>query len=78
MMTKVIQCKQSGAGEEEWVTVTPEKLAAFCVQRCGGGYTEEQTAEAMLMQREIMDGKEYRSAMTGFRIRCVEGEVVNE
>ena len=31
-----------------------EKLAAICLQICGGGYTVSQTAQAMELQQKII------------------------
>jgi hypothetical protein len=37
-----------GYGKER--VITAADLATFCLHSCGGGYTESQTAKAMLMQ----------------------------
>ena len=31
-----------------------DKLAAICLELAGGGYTEKQTAKAMLMQSQLL------------------------
>jgi len=58
-MTMKIKARSRTQSDSEWREITPEKLAAFCLHRCGGGYTVAQTAKAMLMQRKILDGEPY-------------------
>ena len=37
--------------------IDEEVLSVLCVNLCGGGYTESQTREAMIMQEDLLDGK---------------------
>lgn len=37
--------------------VSAKHLATICVDICGGGYTVEQTSEAIKMQRKLLDGE---------------------
>lgn len=37
--------------------ITENVLANICLNLCGGGYTEAQTTEAMIMQEDLMNGK---------------------
>lgn len=42
-----------------------EKLAAICLQICGGGYTVSQTAQAMELQQKIIaKGKATKNKIT--------------
>lgn len=35
--------------------ITADRLADFCIHSCGGGYTVQQTAKAMEMQRRAIE-----------------------
>lgn len=37
--------------------ITEEQLAEICVELCGGGYTYHQTQNAIVMQRDLLDGE---------------------
>ena len=36
-------------GDKTVIDLNQDQLAHLCVEACGGGYTEQQTANAMLM-----------------------------
>lgn len=57
-MSTIIQVKHQNNPDAPWKNITPEQLSKYCVEICGGGYTEDQTADAMLLQREILDLKD--------------------
>jgi hypothetical protein len=54
-----------------WKQITDNQLADYCIHVCGGGYNAEQTAEAMAMQRRILDGEEF-IGMTGMLVRATK------
>ena len=37
-----------------WHDITEQRLAEYCVNCTGGGYNQDQVADAMLLQREIL------------------------
>ena len=38
-----------------------KQLAGLALEACGGGYTERQTAEAMVMHQALADGQMFRT-----------------
>jgi len=59
-MSTVIKARTVGHPDADWTVVTPDRLAAYCLHQCGGGFNEKQVEAAMLMQRDIMEGKPYK------------------
>jgi hypothetical protein len=50
--------------------VDEDTLSLFCLNVCGGGWTESQTAKAMEMLRAIREGKPYTTA-SGIHIEVI-------
>jgi len=38
-------------------TISEKQLAEICLNACGGGYNTEETAKAMNLQSQLIDGK---------------------
>ena len=55
-------------GQADWHTADPDKVAAFILNQCGGGYTVAQTAKAIETNHAIMNGNVYKTA-SGIEIR---------
>lgn len=51
-------------------TIEGNDLANACLNACGGGFTAEQTADAMSMQSALLSGKEFDAG--GSTWRCTE------
>jgi len=64
-----IQAKRSALAD--WQEISPDQLAAFCLNVTGGGYTVQQTAKAMELQRSILAGELYKGK-TGIEIRTTQ------
>jgi len=54
MKIKCIRIDGNEHGEQE---VTEKQLAEICIRICGGGYTVEQTMNALAFQRQLLDGE---------------------
>lgn len=59
-MTKVTLEPANGGGVKQH-TLTVEQVTELCLEACGGGYTAEQTANAMEMSRKLFMGGEYKT-----------------
>ena len=59
-MTGTIKGKR-GVYEME---LTDDQLATACLELCGGGYTNTQTAQAMILQRRVLDGETVRKRIS--------------
>ena len=50
-----IQVRSQKNPDAPWHDITEQRLAEYCVNCTGGGYNQKQVADAMLLQREILD-----------------------
>ena len=56
---------------QPWQDKTEDTISRFCVDRCGGGWTTAQTAEATAMLKSIRAGKTWRGH--SIEIRALSG-----
>ena len=70
MNAKVLEYEDRPHGGE-WQDVPADRVSMFCLNSCGGGYNERQTAESMVMLGKINRGETYK-ASSGLQIRLKE------
>lgn len=53
-----LSVKRKNNGQTGSIELDNKQLAKFCLKLCGGGWSEIQTTNALIMQRDLLNGKE--------------------